>query len=171
MRVFLTTVVLAALVVLAAPSDAQAQAKVQTASGYGMAGCGLGSMVFGSQPGIVQILAGTTNSTFGSQTFGITSGTSNCVDSAQPVVSVSNFVKTNRGALARDMARGDGETIRALSNAAGCSDSTVVGKTLQRNFRRVFSSPGVTDDAVSSSVVEILQTDRTLACKKLVTAS
>src|SRR3954469_2639303 len=47
---------------------------------YGMAGCGLGSLIFGpvNSPG-AQILAATTNSTFGSQTFGITSGTSNCV--------------------------------------------------------------------------------------------
>ena len=44
---------------------------------YGTAGCGLGSLVFGNQKGIVQIFAATTNGLFGSQTFGITTGTSN----------------------------------------------------------------------------------------------
>ena len=48
------------------------------AAGYGDAGCGLGSIVFGSEQGGVQVLAATTNGTFYSQTFGITTGTSNC---------------------------------------------------------------------------------------------
>ena len=39
---------------------------------YGLAGCGLGSMLIGSKPGIVQIFASTTNGSFGTQTFGIT---------------------------------------------------------------------------------------------------
>src|SRR5437868_47659 len=50
------------------------------AGGYGMAGCGLGSLLFGpvNEP-FAQVLAATTNATFATQTFGITSGTSNCV--------------------------------------------------------------------------------------------
>ncbi len=48
------------------------------AAGYGDAGCGLGSMLFGNSPGKgSQILAVTTNGT-GMQSFGISSGTSNC---------------------------------------------------------------------------------------------
>ena len=39
-------------------------------------GCGLGSMAFNKQPGIYQIMAATTNSLTGTQTFGITTGTS-----------------------------------------------------------------------------------------------
>ena len=46
--------------------------------GYGMAGCGLGSILFGAKPGKIQILSGTTNGIYGNQTFGISSGTSNC---------------------------------------------------------------------------------------------
>ena len=42
-------------------------------------GCGLGSMAWRGQSGVVpQILAVTTNGTFGNQTFGISSGTSGC---------------------------------------------------------------------------------------------
>jgi hypothetical protein len=42
-------------------------------------GCGLGTIVFEGQNGLVsQTFAVTTNGTFGNQTFGITSGTSNC---------------------------------------------------------------------------------------------
>ena len=53
---------------------------VFAAAGYGAAGCGLGSMVFGSKPGAEQVVAATTNGTFGSQTFGITFGTSTAFD-------------------------------------------------------------------------------------------
>src|SRR3954469_775685 len=77
-------------------------------STYGLAGCGLGSMVFGDQKGSIQILAATTNSTFGSQTFGITSGTSNCVDSGPGTSGARIFIEGNREALAKDAARGSG---------------------------------------------------------------
>ncbi|HEY8553803.1 MAG TPA: DUF3015 family protein [Burkholderiales bacterium] len=41
--------------------------------------CGWGSKLFDGQRGVVpQVLAATTNGTFGSQTFGISSGTSGC---------------------------------------------------------------------------------------------
>src|SRR6476620_4123342 len=76
---------------------------------YGMAGCGLGSLIFGpvNTPG-AQILAATTNATFGSQTFGITSGTSNCVSGG--VVALDReqtaFAEVNFNDLKRDMASG-----------------------------------------------------------------
>ena len=42
-------------------------------------GCGLGSIIFKGQVGTIpQILAVTTNGSFGTQTFGISSGTSGC---------------------------------------------------------------------------------------------
>ncbi|MCB9072358.1 MAG: DUF3015 family protein [Bdellovibrionaceae bacterium] len=46
--------------------------------GYGLAGCGLGSVLFGAKPGGVQILAYTTNGSAGNQLFGITFGSLNC---------------------------------------------------------------------------------------------
>ena len=43
------------------------------------AGCGLGSIIFEGQSGVVMnVLAATFNGTSGNQTFGMTSGTSNC---------------------------------------------------------------------------------------------
>src|SRR3954464_7446787 len=75
--------VIAALVLAAGAAHADADVTVSgTKSTYGTAGCGLGSLVFGDQKGAIQILAATTNTTFGTQTFGITTGTSNCVDTA-----------------------------------------------------------------------------------------
>src|SRR6266566_2504658 len=100
-------------------------------STYGLAGCGLGSMIFGDQKGPIQILAATTNGTFGSQTFGITSGTSNCVESASGRSGAMIFIEGNREALAKDAARGSGETITTLSAMAGCKDAKAVGVAMQ----------------------------------------
>src|SRR5688572_24436401 len=84
------------------------------ADGYGTAGCGLGSILFGDKPGIIQVLAATTNGTFGTQTFGITTGTSNCEDTAASAQNTKAFVQANREAVAKDIARGSGETIASL---------------------------------------------------------
>ena len=66
--------VLVAFVLSAGVAYADAENPAATGkSTYGLAGCGLGSMVFGDQKGMIQILAATTNNTFGTQTFGITS--------------------------------------------------------------------------------------------------
>lgn len=134
---------------------------------YGMAGCGLGSVVFGDAPGMVQIFAATTNGTFGSQTFGITFGTSNCVDGSGGVASTRSFVETNREVLAKDISRGSGETIATLATLAGCTDESTVGRTLQSNFGRIFPSAAASDRQVSESVVDVLRSEQGLSCNKL----
>ncbi len=94
-----------------------------SAKNYGMAGCGLGSIVIGSKPGIVQIFAATTNGTSGNQTFGITSGTSNCT--ADGIVLKEKeqeiFVHLNFESLEKEMAVGSGEKLSAFANLLGCS--------------------------------------------------
>ena len=154
------------LAVLAGTASAQ-QVQVRTARAYGTAGCGLGSMIFGSKPGIIQIFAATTNGTFGTQTFGITSGTSNCVDSEEPMVGTASFIQTNREILAKDISRGSGETIVTLSTLAGCRDSRTVGRTLQSRFQVIFPRPHVSDQEVSNRVIGILRSERSLGCGKL----
>ena len=96
-------------------------ASVATAAPYGTAGCGLGSIVFGDDAGIVQIFAATTNGTFATQTFGITSGTSNCVDMGRSAsVDQEAFVKMNYASLMRDAAAGKGEYLSAMATLLGC---------------------------------------------------
>jgi hypothetical protein len=134
---------------------------------YGPAGCGLGSLIFEPNSGFTQVLAATTNGTFGSQTFGISSGTSNCEGNGGGKASAKAFVETNRVALAKDIARGQGETIDSLAKLAGCQHPQAVGATLQRSFGRIFPSAAVTDGEVSQSVVETLAGDSALMCRKL----
>ena len=138
--------------------------KTNTGRGYGPAGCGLGSLIFEPNSGFTQIFAATTNGTFGSQTFGISSGTSNCSDTSGGSASAKAFVETNRTALVKDIARGQGETIESLSRLGGCQDSRAVGASLQRNFDKVFPNAVMSDADVGNSVVDALRSDTALSC-------
>jgi hypothetical protein len=134
---------------------------------FGMAGCGLGSLLFGDDPGKVsQILGATTNGTSGNQTFGITSGTSNCDPKSGPA-GAKLYIETNREALAKDAARGSGETLSGLVALAGCRDAGSTGSALQRNFGTIFPGVGVPDAHVSETILGILSSDPALACEKL----
>lgn len=134
---------------------------------YGPAGCGLGSMIFEPDSGFTQIFAATTNGTSANQTFGITTGTSNCDTGPGSSNSAKVFVETNRSALAKDAARGRGETISSLSELAGCEDSAAVGKALQKNFKQVFTSAKASDAEVSDNVIRVLKTEESLSCSNL----
>ena len=137
------------------------------AAKYGPAGCGLGSLVFKPDSGFTQIFAATTNGSTYTQTFGISSGTSNCDTGPGSSQSAKAFVQTNRAALAKDIARGRGETISSLTALAGCSDPHAVGVKLQHSFRTIFSSAQATDAQVSDSVVNVLSSDASLSCSNL----
>ena len=139
----------------------------QAGKAYGPAGCGLGSLIFEPDSGFTQIFAATTNTTFGTQTFGITSGTSNCEDTGGGSASAKAFVETNRSALAKDIARGRGETIASLSQLAGCRSAADVGRSLQSHFGTIFPSPGVTDSEVGDAVLDVLKADGGLVCSNL----
>jgi len=130
---------------------------------YGAAGCGLGSLIIKSG-GIVQIFTATTNGTFASQTFGITSGTSNCDDASGGGDDARVFVHANRVELAKDISRGQGETIASLTAIAGCADSKAVGTKLQQSFKTIFPSASVSSDQVTDSILTTLKSDSTLAC-------
>ena len=159
--------VLVAFVLSAGVAYADAENPAATGkSTYGLAGCGLGSMVFGDQKGMIQILAATTNNTFGTQTFGITSGTSNCVESAGTQGAMT-FIEGNREALAKDAARGSGETITTLSAMAGCKDAKAVGVTLQKRFAQLFPGEKTPVERVSQNVIKELRSDSSLACQKI----
>jgi hypothetical protein len=139
-----------------------------SAGPYGAAGCGLGSIVFGNSGGIIQILAATTNGFLGSQTFGITSGTSNCADTGGGASSAHAFIQTNREALAKDISRGNGETIKNLATLGGCGDAAAVGATLQKNFKTIFPTADVSNVQVSDNVITVLKSEPSLSCQRLI---
>jgi hypothetical protein len=160
-------VVALALAMFAAPAAAQSKQTKDAIKGtpgrYGAAGCGLGSMAFGDQPGGIQILAATTNGLFGTQTFGITTGTSNCGPGAF-ASGTKSFVEANREAVAKDISRGQGESIGALTQINVCEDSRAVGAALQRNFAVIFPSEDVSSEAVTEAILRTLHGDAALGC-------
>ena len=135
---------------------------------YGSAGCGLGSLIFEPNESFMQIFAATTNGLSGTQTFGITSGTSNCdTGGGGSARSVETFIAANRATLAVEAARGRGETISSLSSLAACGDADALARSLQSNFKTVFPSSTVTDQQVGRNMVTLMRNDSALRCGSL----
>ncbi len=84
-------IVVLATLGFAAAANAAGAGALKGNGTYGVAGCGLGSMVFGNQEGGIQVIAATLNGT-GIQTFGITSGTSNCGRGLFAKAEVNSFI-------------------------------------------------------------------------------
>jgi Protein of unknown function (DUF3015) len=88
-------------------------------------GCGLGKLAWQNYPHQktigVQVLEATTNGTFGSGTFGISSGTSGCTNDGQVWASEKTnvFAAINFDNLAQDMAQGQGEHLSSLATLMG----------------------------------------------------
>jgi hypothetical protein len=154
-----------AALLLAGPAlaDNSTEQAIKGTGQYGTAGCGLGSLAFDSKPGAVQILAATTNTLFGTQTFGITSGTSNCGPSVF-AMGTQHFVEANREAVAKDISRGQGESIGTLAAINRCSDPAAVGPALQRRYAAIFPSQNAPSEAVTQAILETLHADARLGC-------
>lgn len=118
-------------------------ASAAMAAGYGAAGCGLGSLVF-MENNETQILAATTNGTFGSQTFGMTFGTSNCNNKGLVKLAMAreSFIEANYKDLSRDVASGKGEYVNSLARLYGYTPETSWQFTqlLQKNHTVIFAA-------------------------------
>jgi len=137
------------------------------AAGYGMAGCGLGSIVLGKSKGIMQVFAATTNGTSASQTFGITTGTSNCAGGkeAAAIQGQQDFIANNLAPLSKEMAQGQGETLAAFTETLGCEASIAPAAQaqLQKDHHKIFAAPGAI--AVLESAKATLRSSPELANK------
>ncbi len=120
-------------------------------------GCGLGSMAWKGERGIgPQVLAATTNGSFGTQTFGITFGTSGCDPNGRISGGTGRmvlaFMENNMEQFAMDAAAGHGETINTLAGILNV-DSEKLGAEAQANFANIFADENA--DAVSVSLAMI----------------
>ncbi|MGE3609900.1 MAG: DUF3015 family protein [Bacteriovoracaceae bacterium] len=146
------------------------EAQEQVPGAYGMSGCGLGSVLFGeAESKVGQVLAVTTNNYASNNTFGISSGTSNCVPdkahTAQVRKNMQLFVTANREALANDIVKSQGETIASISEIMGCKDVNYLGATLQSRYETIFNSKE--DVKVADNMFNTVSSDRYLleSCK------
>jgi len=133
------------------------------AAGYGEAGCGLGSLVWQDsskqKDPIFQILASTTNGTFGSQTFGITTGTSNCNDSIFKVEKEREvFAAINFSTLVKEMAMGEGDNLNTLASLYGCSSDnfSTFGTVTQKNFGSIITSSETSHKEMLTNLQQVL---------------
>ena len=110
------------------------------AESYGMAGCGLGSMVFHDQSGMIQVVAATVNDIVSPQTFAISSGTSGCNEGGNTSTMKLRYIETNKVALQEDAARGQGETLDGLMTLMGCTEGQKVKSQIKKNYDSIFNS-------------------------------
>jgi hypothetical protein len=153
---------MAAAVVLLAAGSATAQTKAPN-----NIGCGLGSMVWEGQSGVIpQVFGATTNGTLGTQTFGISSVTSGCAENGKVQLpdKMAMFIDPNRNRLAQDMSRGDGESLAALADLIGIEDQDRAAfyAATQRNFERIMRSETMTASEVIVSLNAVMAEDATL---------
>lgn len=143
--------------VAALPMMASAQGKKQslhdqfTGQGYGMAGCGLGSIVFGQQKGMVQVVAATLNGT-GYQTFAISTGTSNC---SEPGIfaKATEYIETNKIVLEKDIVRGEGESLASLSQVLECKNGDF-GPSMKKNYVSNFPQGGASSEQLGALAIK-----------------
>lgn len=122
---------------------------------FGMAGCGFGSQLMGEDGN--QVFASTTNGTSFNQAFGITSGTSNCLEPSKMAAlsAQQKFMADNYSILSKEIAQGDGETLRAFSNTFGCKKEIYndFASKMQKSYSQIFIAPG------SMAALDVVQTE------------
>jgi hypothetical protein len=150
----ITVIVVALVFVLTGLAFAAGDARMNT-------GCGLGTMLFknnGDNSTLIQTFQATTNGIFGNQTFGITTGTSEC---KQPSKFASNermneFVLANMDNLAKDIAMGKGETLDAFAELMGVpvEKRPEFAAKLQASFGKIY----ISDHVVMANVMDNIAT-------------
>ncbi len=131
-------------------------------------GCGWGTKAFRGQTGVApKVLAATTNSCFGNQTFGISSGTAGCKRSGaiQADARLNMYAGANIDKLASDMAQGQGESLDTLATLLGVKDADkpALFSLAKQNFGTLFPSEQVTAGELLGSLSGLMATDQQLA--------
>jgi len=133
----------------------------------GSQSCGWGNMLFEGQSGTPShVLAATTNTSTGNNTFGMTFGTNGC--STQGTLSYGGKkmvdVSMIMDEFSEDVARGDGEAITAVAVSLGVveADRALFKSTLHNNFDTLFPSEDATTEHVVSSMFSLMKNDATL---------
>ncbi|ACH37568.1 MULTISPECIES: DUF3015 family protein [Citrifermentans] len=125
-------------------------------------GCGLGTMLFQNKADnsiALQVLQATTNGSFGSQTFGISSGTSECQQPGKIAQNekLNEFVRANMDNLAKEIAMGKGETLDTFVEMLGVNPAQgdAYKSSLQANFNNIFTSDKIVLAEVIDNAVAI----------------
>lgn len=125
-------------------------------------GCGLGTVLFqgsANDSSLLQAFQATTNGTSGNQTFGISSGTSEC---KQPEKFAQNerlneFVYANLDTLAKDIAQGRGESVQTLAELMQVPPEKreAFYRNLQTHFAEIFPRENVEYAQVVDTIITL----------------
>jgi Protein of unknown function (DUF3015) len=134
-------------------------------------GCGLGKLAwsdYGQQRSIApQVMMATTNGTFGSQTFGISSGTSGCTNDGTIMSEhkVNIFAAANYDSLSQEMARGRGEHLASLAELMGIPDESrpAFYALAQARYVALIESGNTTPAALIQTLQSGMETDPSFA--------
>jgi hypothetical protein len=123
----------------------------------GDAGCGLGSMLIQKNSKLLQLFALTTNGSFFSQGFGITSGTSGCSASGLVMTDkqIQYFVEVNQEDLSREMAQGRGDKLATLALLNGCANEgsqKEFANFTQKSYSKIVPSANVSASEMVSNL-------------------
>ena len=121
-------------------------------------GCGLGSMAWKGQSGIIpQVLAMTTNGMF-LNTIGVTLGTSGCDPNGRVTGGTGKLVlaviENNMEQFAMDASRGQGETIETIAGILDV-DSKELGQKAQQSFAYLFVDENVEAVDLTLKIIEL----------------
>ncbi len=144
---------------LIATSAAALLSTASFAAGNTNTGCGLGSMLIPNQDTVAtQVLATTTNGTFGNQTFGITSGSLNCTKPFKLVMNekAQKFVASNMDSIAEEIAAGKGENLDTLLSMMKVEDKELAASKLKANFSKIYSSSNVDSATLIDNIATVL---------------
>lgn len=138
----------------------------QALSGEVGPGCGVGTMAWEGQTGLLaHTSAGTTNGTF-LNSFAITSGTTGCDASKQVQRSDDKeiFVASNMDSLSQEIAQGQGNHLTTLATIIGVEkkDQNIFAASLQNEFSTVFSSSSTSTTDVLAAIDGVMLNDVTL---------
>ena len=129
-------------------------------------GCGMGWYVFKKNSLVSSVLRSTTNTIFWNNTFGMTSGTSNCAKHSivQDDKKDIHFLEANYHTLLVDSAVGDSSFLTAFAEALGCQGAGVDGvkDLLRHNYQEIFH-PDTTDFVGTLSRIRTLMNAAPLA--------
>jgi len=107
-------------------------------------GCGLGTLIWKQNSIVSALFRATTNQSFSSQLFGITTGTSGC--SQHSIVKRDMYpvyyAEANLPELRHEMAQGQGEYLATFASVLGCSPAAQAQfmQWAQRSYSTMFSS-------------------------------
>lgn len=123
----------------------------------GDSGCGLGNQIISKNSKLLQLFSLTTNYSFFSQGFGITSGTSGCSSSGlvKNDSEIQYFVEVNQEDLSKEMAQGHGQKLNVLAEMNGCGSieaQKAFSGMAQKSFENIVTSSDVKSQEIVTNL-------------------